>query len=174
VPERIARLVLFNTGAFPPPFIPFRIRICRTPVLGRWAIRGLNLFARAALTMAVEKRERMTPAVCAGLLAPYDNWAHRVAIHRFVTDIPMSRRHPTWTPLAEIENRLTRLADRPVALIWGMRDWCFRPSCLERFQPLFPNACVHRLEDAGHYVIEDAHERIIPLVADFLQEHPIG
>src|SRR5436305_1151166 len=32
---------------------------------------------RAALTMAVEKRERMTADVRAGLLARYDNWANR-------------------------------------------------------------------------------------------------
>jgi haloalkane dehalogenase len=38
---------------------------------------------------------------------------------------------------------------------------------------VFPNAEVHRLADAGHYVIEDAHERIVPLVADFLQRHEI-
>ena len=33
--ERFARLVLLNTGAFPPPFFPWRIRVCRTPLLGR-------------------------------------------------------------------------------------------------------------------------------------------
>ena len=174
VPDRVARIVLFNTGAFPPRFIPFRIRICRTPLVGRWAVRGLNVFARAALTMAVEKPDRMTPAVRSGLLAPYDNWANRVAIDRFVADIPMTRRHPTWNTLAEIENGLPSLACRPIELIWGMRDWCFRPICLDRFLLHFPEAQVHRLDDAGHYVVEDAHERIIPLVADFLEGHPVG
>lgn len=168
VPQRVARLVLFNTGAFPPPFIPLRIRLCRTPILGRWAIRRWNLFARAALTMAVQKRERMTRAVRSGLLAPYDNWEHRVAIHRFVTDIPLTRRHPTWQVLADIERDLPTLADRPVQMIWGLRDWCFTPACLERFRGIFPQAEVHPLADAGHYVIEDAHEQIVPLVREFL------
>jgi cis-3-alkyl-4-acyloxetan-2-one decarboxylase len=171
VPTRVSRLVLFNTGAFPPPFVPFRIRLCRCPGLGRWAIRRLNLFARAALIMAVQKRERMTPAVCAGLLAPYDSWDHRVAIERFVADIPLTPRHPTWQVLADIERGLPRLADRPVQMIWGMRDWCFTPACLERFLAHFPRAEVQRLEDAGHYVIEDAHERIVPLVREFLSRH---
>jgi pimeloyl-ACP methyl ester carboxylesterase len=173
VPDRIARLVLFNTGAFPPPFVPWRIRACRTPLVGRWAVRGLNLFARAALTMAVEHSDRMTPAVRAGLLAPYDSWANRVAIDRFVADIPTTRRHPTWETLSKIERGLPSLADRPIQMIWGMRDWCFRPCCLERFREAFPDAEVHRLEDAGHYVIEDAHQRIIPLVRTFLEAHPL-
>jgi len=173
VPNRVARIVLFNTGAYPPPFIPFRIRICRTPIVGQWAVRKLNLFARAALTMAVSKSDRMTPAVRAGLLAPYDSWKHRVAIYRFVADIPMTRRHPTWRTLDDIERGLPTLADRPIQMIWGMRDWCFTPACLDRFLDLFPDAEVYRLEDAGHYVIEDAHEEIVPLVERFLNEHPI-
>jgi haloalkane dehalogenase len=56
----------------------------------------------------------------------------------------------------------------PIELIWGMRDWCFRPSCLERFIEHWPSAVAHRLADCGHYVVEDAHERIVPLVAQFL------
>jgi haloalkane dehalogenase len=173
VPDRIARLVLFNTGAYPPPFLPWRLRVCRTPWLGRWAIRRLNLFARFALWMAVHKRERMTPEVRAGLLAPYDSWEHRVAIDRFVADIPATPRHPTWQVLEEIERGLGSLADRPVQMIWGMRDWCFRPECLDLLLKAFPAAEVERLADASHYVIEDAHERIIPLVETFLNAHPL-
>lgn len=168
LPGRVARIILFNTGAYPPPFVPFRIRICRTPILGPWAVRKLNLFARAALRMAVHKRARMTPVVRAGLLAPYDSWENRVAIYRFVADIPFSRRHPTWETLAEIESGLPTLADRPIMAIWGMRDWCFTPACLDRFLCVFPDAEVHRLKDAGHYVIEDAHEEIVPRVERFL------
>lgn len=167
--QRFTRIVLFNTGAFPPPFVPWRIAACRTPLVGTLAVRGLNAFAGAALSMAVEKRERMTADVRAGLLAPYDSWTNRVAIDRFVRDIPFSPRHPTWRTLAQIEAGLPALADMPIQLIWGMRDWCFRPQCLDRFIGHWPQAEVHRLADCGHYVVEDAHERIVPLMHDFLQ-----
>jgi pimeloyl-ACP methyl ester carboxylesterase len=174
LPERFSRIVLFNTGAFPPPFVPWRIAACRTPLLGTLAVRGFNAFARAALTMAVEKPGRMTPDVRAGLLAPYDNWVNRVAVDRFVRDIPFSPRHPTWKTLEQIETGLPSLADRPIQLIWGMRDWCFRPKCLDRFATHWPNAEIHRLADCGHYVVEDAHERIVPLVQEFLERHPLA
>lgn len=167
--ERIDRLVIFNTGAFPPPFIPWRIRVCRWPLIRSWGLRGLNLFPRAALTMATHQPARLTPAVRQGLLAPYDSWANRVAIEQFVRDIPTHPRQPTWQLLQRLADRLPEVfADHPVLLAWGMRDWCFRPSCLERLEAMFPRAQVHRFADAGHYVIEDAHERIIPLVDDFL------
>src|SRR5262245_15351587 len=168
VPDRFSRIVLFNTGAFPPPFVPWRIAACRTPLLGPLAVRGFNAFARAALTMAVEKPERMTADVQAGLLAPYDNWNNRVAVDRFVRDIPFSQRHPTWQLLEAVEAGLASLAELPIQVIWGMRDWCFRPECLERFLKYWPQAEVHHLADCGHYVVEDAHERIVPLLKDYL------
>lgn len=170
VPDRVTRIVLFNTGAYPPPFFPIRIRICRTPILGQWAVRKLNLFARAALRMAVNNRDCMTPAVRAGLLAPYDSWENRIAIYRFVADIPTRQQQPTWQRLADIESGLPTLADRPIMAIWGMKDWCFKPACLDLFLKAFPEATVHRLQDAGHYVIEDAHEQIVPLVKSFLSK----
>jgi haloalkane dehalogenase len=169
--ERFARIILFNTGAFPPPFVPWRIAVCRTPVFGTLAVRGLNAFARAALSMAVEKPERMTPDVRAGLLAPYDNWASRIAIDRFVQDIPFTPRHPTWQVLERIEAGLASLGHLPIQLTWGMRDWCFRPECLERLLKHWPRAEVQRLDDCGHYVVEDAHERIVPLVSKFIGQH---
>lgn len=171
-PESFARLVLLNTGAFPPPRVPWRIAACRTPLLGRAALRGLNLFARAALWMAVERP--LPPAVKRGLLAPYDSWAHRVAIWRFVRDIPLTRRHPAWQVLQRLESRLGELRDKPAQLIWGMKDWCFDQRCLNKLQLLLPQAEVHRLQDAGHYVMEDARQQIVSLVESFLADDSNG
>ena len=168
LPQRFSRIVLFNTAAFPPPFVPWRIAACRLPLVGTFAVRGLNAFASGALSMAVEKPERMTADIKAGLIAPYDNWAHRVAIDCFVRDIPSSPRDPTWQSLAQIEDGLPSLAHLPIQLIWGLRDWCFRPQCLARFREHWPEAEVHELADCGHYVVEDAHERIVPLLKAFL------
>lgn len=173
-PERFSRFVLFNTAAFRSRAMPWRIRVCRTPVLGQLAVQGFNAFARAATWMAVEKHERMTPEVRSGLLAPYDGWTNRIATHQFVLDIPMSPGHPSYAKLLEIEQALPRLRDRPTLLVWGMRDWCFKPAFLDRFLEFFPAAEVCRFDDAGHYVIEDAHERIVPRVEQFLAAHPLS
>src|SRR5258708_13635810 len=106
LPDRFSRFVLFNTAAFQSKRIPWRIAVCRWPVAGPLGVRGMNLFARAALLMAVCHHDRMTPAVRAGFLAPYQNWHDRVAILRFVEDIPMSPSHPSWNTLVSIEERL--------------------------------------------------------------------
>lgn len=173
-PERFSRLVLFNTAAFLAERMPWRIRVCRWPLLGAWAVRGLNGFCRAALHMATARADLLTPAIRAGLLAPYDNWANRVAIQRFVEDIPMSPRHPSYRTLAGIEAGLLTLRDRPTMLVWGMRDWCFTPYFLERFLEFFPDARVLRLAAAGHYVVLDAGTEIVPAVDEFLAMHPVS
>jgi cis-3-alkyl-4-acyloxetan-2-one decarboxylase len=161
-PERFRSISASNTAAFPSQRIPTRIDVCRLPVFGPLAIRGLNAFARAATVMAVEKRERMTTAVRAGYLAPYGTWQDRIATLRFVQDIPLSPKHPSHATLCEIDAGLSRLAHLPVNLYWGERDWCFTPEFRREWQARFPDAQVLAIEDAGHYVLEDAHEEIIP------------
>jgi haloalkane dehalogenase len=171
--DRFARIILFNTGAFPPMYVPWRIAACRIPGFGKMAIQGFNLFARAALSMATEKPEKFTPEVQAGYLAPYDNWANRIATYRFVKNIPFTRRHPSGRKLAEVESHLWMLKDKPITLVWGMRDWCFDPRCLARFKQHWPQAEVHELSDCGHYVVEDGGERVLPIVKQFLAAHPV-
>lgn len=173
LPDRFARFVLLNTAAYRDRRCPLRIRLARAPLLGRLGVQGLNLFARMALWMAVCRPRGLAPAVRAGLLAPYDSWAHRAAIYQFVRDIPLRPQHPSYATLAAVEAGLAQFRRHPVCLIWGMRDWCFTPHFLERFLDFFPQAEAHRLADAGHYVVEDAHEQIVPLVTRFLREHPL-
>ena len=170
VPTRVERFVILNTAAFPPPYMPWRIAICRTPWLGTFAIRGLNLFARAALTMALNRLSALERPVAAGLIAPYRDWNSRVAIARFVQDIPRRKSQSTWQLLSKIEQGLGLFANRPIRIVWGMKDWCFRPECLERFEQVFPQAVTKRLDDVGHYVMEEAPEEVISSVRDCLAE----
>jgi haloalkane dehalogenase len=118
--------------------------------------------------MAVARPDRLTAAVRRGYLAPYGNWHDRIAVLRFVQDIPLSPAHPSYATLVSIEESLAKLVDRPMLLIWGERDWCFTSEFLGEFQRRFPQAETLRLPDAGHYVFEDAPELIIPRVKEFL------
>jgi pimeloyl-ACP methyl ester carboxylesterase len=167
-PDRFARIVLSNTAAFRSPHIPWQVSFARTPILGTLAIRGLNLFLRGTLRSALEKPERITRQVRAGYFAPYRSWHDRVAIDRFVKDIPRSPRHPSYDTLVRVEQNLPRLADRPWLLVWGMRDWCFHDWYLNRFLDFVPQAEVCRLPDAGHLIMEDATDQVIQAVDQFL------
>ncbi len=173
VADRIKGIVLLNTGAFPPPFIPLRISACRIPLLGQWGMRGLNLFARAALSMTLARLPRLDSDVAAGLIAPYDSWNNRIAIANFVRDIPTRDNQPTMQRLKQIEAGLPTLNDRALEIVWGMRDWCFTPECLQRFEQLLPAAHVTRLDDVGHYVMEEASEEVNQAVVRCLEAQQI-
>jgi haloalkane dehalogenase len=161
--DRVRSLVLFNTAAFLGP-VPLRIRLCRAPLIGRWIVQRLNGFARAALRMAIARQERLTPTVRAGYLFPYDTPDNRIGMYRFIRDIPLSATAPSRAVLLGIESALPSLRSKPVAICWGARDFCFNDRFLERWRDEFPHAAIHRFEDAGHYVVEDAFERIIPVI----------
>jgi len=167
-PERVERIVVLNSAAFLLARCPLRIRLCRTPVLGALLVRGGNAFARGALAMATTDRRRFTGPVRAGYLAPYDSYAHRIATLRFVQDIPLRPTHPSWKTVAAIQAQLGLLRHTPMMICWGDRDFCFTGEFLRVWQAHFPDARVHRFPAAGHYVLEDAGESIIPLATEFL------
>ena len=156
--DRFERVALFNTGAFPPWFIPWRIRVCRWPILGQMALKGANGFSRAALRLTLARSKRLDARVAEAYLAPYHSWQRRHAVHQFVKDIPLSARHPTWKTLQQIEEGLPGLYHLPIQLIWGMKDWCFTPECLDKSCEHWPHAEVQKLENVGHWVVEDAPE----------------
>ena len=172
--DRFKRIVLFNTATFPPPYCPFRIRVCRWPIVGKIGLQGFNLFAKAAVKMATERSGGLPKDIAQGMLAPYNNWNNRVATYGFVKDIPLNNRHKTWPVLEKMESRLQEFADWPIMLMWGMKDWCFRPECLERLESHWPNAEVHRMEEAGHYVVEDEKDRASEALVDFLDRHDVA
>ena len=171
-PELVARLVILNTAAFPSPRLPWRIRACRTPLIGPYAVRHWNAFAGLAPRMAVERK--LSPEVRAQFLAPYDTPAHRIAIQRFVEDIPMSPAHPSWGELEETGRSLALFADRPVCIVWGEKDWCFTPAFREEWMRRFPAASVQRLENAGHWLLEYEPEQVLRFVREFLERTPLA
>ena len=168
--ERLDKIVLLNTGAFPLPpakSLPWSLRAARLPLVGDVAVRRLNAFSRGALVLGTG--QRWLPAEARqGLLAPYDTPEHRVAVHQFVKDIPLSPADPGHDVLARTEERLPLLSGVPTTICWGMKDPVFDGTVLDHLAGLMPHADVHRYADSGHYVLEDAGDRIVPLVTRFL------
>ncbi|MCA9772723.1 MAG: alpha/beta fold hydrolase [Myxococcales bacterium] len=166
-PERIARLVIGNTWAWPVQGfrdIEFFSKSLGGP-LGHYAILRWNLFVRRLLPAGVAKRraERMTPEVMAAYEAPYPTREDRLPTAVFPREILGSRQY-----LAEVEQGLPRLADRPVLIVWGDKDLAFKKRELDRWRGIFPQATVRILEGAGHFIQEDAPEEIVEAITKFM------
>lgn len=164
---QLKKVVILNTAAFVSKRIPRRINFCRTPLLGELIIRGFNGFVWPASFMAVVKE--LPETVKKGFLFPYNSWKNRIAIHRFVQDIPLKPSHPSFQALQELDNNLHLLNKKPMFIAWGKQDFCFNDHFLAQWRERFPKALVREYPNAGHYLLEDAGADIIGRIKSFLE-----
>lgn len=165
-PEKIKSLTILNTAAFNSPEIPFRIRICKTPILGKFIIQGFNGFAYPATFMATHKG--LSKDVKKGFLEPYKKLFSRSAQWKFVQEIPLTSSHPNFQLIDKIEKNLNKIKCKKL-ILWGEKDFCFNMSFLSRWEKIYPDAKVITYKDAGHYVLEDALWDIIPEMQNFME-----
>ncbi len=175
-PERIRRLVVMNTAAFLLPYgkpLPIRLRLIRNiKPFGTLAVLGFNAFAVGALFMASYKG--LSADVKSGLVAPYNHWQNRIATLKFVQDIPVHKKDPSYRLVKYVDDNLHQLTRVPMLILWGEHDFVFDMDFLSEWRRRFPHATVRTFKDAGHYVLEDAGDRIVPMVKNFLtrDSHP--
>ena len=168
-PDRIKQFVILNTGAFHLPKskpLPWQLKLCRS-FIGALFVRGLNGFSGDAVKSCVTRRP-LAADVKQAYLSPYNSWKNRIAVHRFVQDIPLKPGDRAFDTVTRVQDNLHQFADRPMLICWGMKDFVFDHHFLAEWEKRFSNADIHRFEDAGHYILEEAHEEIIPLIRQFL------
>lgn len=173
-PERIRRLAVLNTAAFPPPEgkrFPWALAFCRTG-LGALLVRGLNAFCLGAVFSCA--RRPLAEDIRSAYLLPYDGWKNRVAVLRFVQDIPLSPRDRAYDLVRWTGDNLGRLAGIPMLICWGGKDFVFDRDFFEEWKRRFPRAQAHLFPEAGHYVLEDEGPAIARLLSSFLERHPLS
>lgn len=169
-PGSVRRLIILNTAAFHLPAekkLPLSIRLGRIPLINKIMCQGFNAFCRGAVKYCVS-RHPMPAEVATAYLAPYNNWGNRLAVRKFVEDIPIDSQDRGYDTITEVESNLNQFSATPMLICWGMKDFVFDGTFLNEWTHRFPNAELHRFEDAGHYVLEDAADDIIPLISQFL------
>lgn len=173
-PQQVARLVILNTSAFLLPRgkrLPSSLWFIRhVPMLPALLVRGLNAFARGAVRYGAMRP--LPRDVRRAYIRPYHSWRDSLATLRFVQDIPLRAGDASYELSRWVDERLATLRDRPTLICWGRRDFVFDDHFLNEWRRRLPAADVHVFEDAGHLVLEDAGERIIPLVRAFLDGSP--
>ncbi|WP_421795436.1 alpha/beta fold hydrolase [Haliscomenobacter sp.] len=168
-PEAIKKIVILNTSAFHIPEgkrLPLLLHLTRT-FIGAFVVRAFNGFSAAATILGV-KRSRMSRELRRAYCAPYNSWQNRIATLRFVQDIPIKKGDPGFDYVEDLQNHLYLFRNTPVLIAWGLKDEVFDIHFLNKWIEYLPQAQVHRFEDCGHYVLEDAQEEIGKLIHDFL------
>jgi haloalkane dehalogenase len=175
-PKRIKRLVIMNTWAFRiaagTQLHPL-LEQFRTPGIGEALVQGMNLFVEGFLPAGIHRPERRDPIMMAAYRAPFPDFNSRAPILAFPRDIPVGDNHPSSAVMGAIQDNLHRL-QVPALIVWGTHDIAIPPQLIQaRWLRYFPNAEVHLLDTASHFLQEDEPEQIISLILDFIAHHPV-
>ena len=171
---QVKRLVITNTAAFPLPAakkMPWQLSLGRDSRFGAFIIRAFNAFSSGASYQGVETK--MPADVRRAYVSPYNNWANRIATLRFMQDIPLHPSDKAWALVEAAGQRLPQFADRPAFIGWGLKDFVFDKHFLAGFTRALPKAEVVAFDDAGHYVLEDKHDELVPAIRSFLDRNPL-
>jgi haloalkane dehalogenase len=173
-PARIKRLVLMNTWAFAPwpggP-LPRLLEIIRSERGDKFVLERHG-YLEPALRGTTYHTERLTTTVMDAYRAPFPTPASRLALLCWSRDIPAHVADPSYAVMRQIESDLAQFASIPILLLWGMRDPVLGTPVLHQWQDVFPQAQTHVVEDASHFVPEDAPERLVVWIETFLAAHP--
>lgn len=154
-PERFSGLVLGNTFAWPIDgnwHFSAMARVAGSKA-GALAVRHLNAFVNLAMPLGTTTHLPHEVMKC--YRKPFPNARSRRPIHVFAHELAASRDF-----LVEVERNLHRLAEHPVLLVWGMLDVAFRAEERARFEKIFPGHELVLLDEANHFIQEDAPELI--------------
>ena len=161
-PDRIARLVILDTGLFTgqqkmtDAWIAFRDFVARTEDL------PVGFLVRGAC-----KRDP-GEQVIAAYEAPFPDAASKAGARAFPAILPT---HPDAQGAAAGRRVLEALKDdqRPRLILWADSDPVLPLATGRRFAAALGSEVAHVIEDASHFLQEDAGEQIGALIADWLR-----
>lgn len=116
----------------------------------------------------------MSPEVASMYLEPYNNWNNRYGVLAFILDVPLSPKHISYSDLVETEGNLEKFASIPKLICWAENDFVFDEPFLNEWTKAFPQAQLHKFQNAGHYILEDASDGVNSVIADFLDKNKIN
>ena len=160
-PERIAKLVVLNTGIG-----------ARAPN-EEW-LRFQAFMRRVGSEIVAGQLVRLTLAqpagddVIAGYDAPFPVPESRTGVVQFPELVATSSDHPSAPAMLEVRERLRRF-EQPALVLFGAEDAIFPRRAAEVMAELLPNAeLAAPLEGAGHFLQEDRGEAVAEHIARFL------
>ena len=132
--------------------------------LGKMLYRHANLSLKTLMPSAYADRAKLTPAIHAQYLAPFDDaWSRGAVLWPLARALRASSAH-----YARLWEARARLRDVPALVVWGMRDAAFRPHHLARWREALPQATVVELP-AGHWPHEELPDEVIAVMRSFLR-----
>ena len=165
IPEKIKGLVILNTWCRSiqdePEYKKMKM-ILGSPLMPL-LYRYLNFSAKYILPAAFGERSRLTPEIHQHFLRPFSKVSERNGTIAFAKSLLRDQDY-----YARKKEKLSILKDKPVLIIWGMKDEFITEKHLLWMQEQFPGSKVVRYDDAGHFVLEEKSVVAGPVIAEFM------
>lgn len=169
-PKSIKKLVIMNSFGFTIPEdkkLPMSMRFFRNTHIGSAFLRHFNIFT-SIYSVGGTTRTLLENDVREAYQIPYNSQQNRIALQRFMEDMPISGEEKSYDLAKEIEENLQKFRKTPALICWGMKDNLFDESFLDEWKKHLPQATVKTFDDCGHYILEDASNEVINLINQFL------
>lgn len=164
-PERVARLVILNTGLFSgqgnlgPGLQSWREYVARTPDLPIGKMLGRAIKPRGGIPAEVE----------AAYDAPYPVPEAKAGAQAFPAIIPTKPDEPGAAQMLHAKEVLQKW-DKPALVMFSDQDPIFSVEAGQKMQALIPGAQFSVIEGAGHFLQEEKGEEIAERMLKFMQQ----
>jgi haloalkane dehalogenase len=163
-PERMARLVILNTGLFTEAVVmPEGMRGWR-----EYAARTPDLPVGSIVQQALHNRDLATEEIVRAYDAPFPDPESKAGARAFPAIIPTSVEDPGAREMMETLEALARW-DKPALVMFSDHDPVFPVAAGRRFQGLIPGARFKVIEGAGHFLQEEKGETIAAEMLSFME-----
>lgn len=164
-PQRVKSIVVLNSWLWSsegePDFIRLK-RILKSPFLP-FLYRYLNFSPRFILPGSFGDH-KLPKRILKQYTRPFADRTQRYGALAFAKALLNDQ---AW--FEQLWNRRQALTDKPLLLLWGMKDPVLKPRYLHKFQSGFPHARTVELPTCGHFPQEEQPEAVSKALLDFLQ-----
>ncbi len=161
--DRVDRLVILNTGVDggrPPSETWLRFREI---------VRAAGGEFQAGRLIRAGTVRGLADDVVAAYDAPFPTPESKAGALAFPEHVPTEPEHPNTEPLMAVREAL-RSWEKPALVLFGDSDPIFRPEVADSIARLLPGALPAEIvENAGHFVQEDAGEEVAARIVEFLR-----
>lgn len=163
-PDRVSRFIIGNTWAWPLERSGHKafsaVMGGWLGQFGSWCCNGVaRFFMRRGVVNKIDDNELSM------YLAPFNERRKRRSTHIFPAQLRDANKF-----LSDVYSRINTLSDRPALLVWGMKDFAFQAPERSRFESIFHKHQTVLLENAGHFIQEDAPDEIIEAIREFYKK----
>ncbi|MCI0796227.1 MAG: alpha/beta fold hydrolase [Chloroflexi bacterium] len=167
--SNVRSLVILNTLVKITPIPLFFSLMFRSGGFSSFLSKRLDLFRKMAFGGKLMFKRPMDPRAKEQYKMPHQKAASRAGIAAFPKMIPNNADHPNATYITDIEDTL-RVWDLPVLVMFSDKDLAFKVEEGQRIAAMVPNGRFQVVENAGHYLQEDAGPELAERMVTFLRD----